>query len=61
MGLGLHENTFDDRFLPKSVSSLRIMHYPTYEGSESKSEPTFTCEEHIDTVFVTLLVTFILA
>ena len=58
MGLGLHENTFDDRFLPKSVSSLRIMHYPTYEGSESKSEPTFTCEEHIDTVFVTLLVTF---
>lgn len=58
VGLGLDEHIFDDRFLPKSVSSLRIMHYPTYGDIESKSEPTFTCEEHIDTVFVTLLVTF---
>ena len=57
IGLGLDEHTFDSRFLPKSVSSLRIMHYPTYDG-ESENKSTFTCEEHIDTVFVTLLVTF---
>ena len=59
MGLGLDEHVFDDRFVPKSVSSLRIMHYPTYcKEAESSSKLTFTCEEHIDTVFVTLLVTF---
>ena len=55
IGWGLHENIFDDRFLPKSISSLRIMHYPTYGDTDT---PTFTCEEHIDTVFVTLLATF---
>ena len=60
MGLGLDEHLFDDRFLPKSVSSLRIMHYPTYKGSTktSGSELEFTCEEHTDSAFVTLLVTF---
>jgi len=52
---GLDEHAFDERFMPKSVSSLRIMHYPTYQP---KSESTLTCEEHIDTVFVTLLVSF---
>ena len=55
IGCGLPENTFDSRFHPKSISSLRIMHYPTYGETET---PTFTCEEHIDAVFVTLLVTF---
>ena len=60
IGLGLDEHIFDDRFVPKSVSSLRIMHYPTYKGSNvtSKSDLNFTCEEHTDTAFVTLLVTF---
>ena len=60
MGLGMDEHIFDDHFLPKPVSSLRIMHYPTYMNSETSSgtDTTFTCEEHIDTVFVTLLVTF---
>ena len=60
MGLGLDEHVFDDRFLPKSVSSLRIMHYPTYKGTtiSSSHDLNFTCEEHTDTAFVTLLVTF---
>lgn len=66
MGLGLDEHVFDDRFLPKSVSSLRIMHYPTYKGAASNAatvtssscDLNFTCEEHTDTAFVTLLVTF---
>ena len=55
IGLGLDEHIFEERFWPKSLSSLRIMHYPTYQPT---CESTFTCEEHIDTVFVTLLVTF---
>lgn len=55
IGLGMDEHTFDRRFLPKSVSSLRIMHYPTYGDT---TEPTLTCEEHFDSTFVTLLVTF---
>ncbi len=57
IGLGLKEDTFDDRFFPKSVSSLRLMHYPTYEKVRGNRD-TLTCEEHIDGVFVTLLVTF---
>ena len=70
IGLGQSEHIFDDRFLPKSVSSLRIMHYPTYKGLDSATgtpnnsttttshDLEFTCEEHTDTAFVTLLVTF---
>ena len=60
IGLGMDENVFDTRFLPKSVSSLRIMHYPTYKTSTegSNQDLSFTCEEHTDTAFVTLLVTF---
>ena len=60
MGLGMDEHIFDNRFLLRPLSSLRIMHYPTYTNSETTSgtDTTFTCEEHIDTVFVTLLVTF---
>ena len=69
IGLGQDEHIFDDRFLPKSVSSLRIMHYPTYKGDSQTISPPdssttvgsdreFTCEEHTDGVFVTLLVTF---
>ena len=52
LGLGLDEHEFKERFWPKSVS---IIHYPTYQPTR---ESTFTCEEHIDTVCVTLLVTF---
>ena len=55
LGLGLDEYAFEERFWPKSLSTLRIMHYPTYQSTH---ESTFTYEEHIDTVFVTLLVTF---
>lgn len=67
IGLGQDEHIFDKRFVPKSVSSLRIMHYPTYKGAPcftntpntcTGSDREFTCEEHTDTAFVTLLVTF---
>lgn len=55
MGLGLDEHHFDAQFMPRSLSSLRIMHYPTYGKAD---KPVFTCEEHFDSTFVTLLVTF---
>ncbi len=55
LGLGQEENSFDKKFLPKTLSSLRIMHYPTYGDTP---QPTFVCEEHIDSTFVTLLITF---
>ena len=54
IGLGMDEHAFDRKFLPKSISSLRVMHYPTYSSQKS----VLTCEEHTDCGFVTLLVTF---
>ena len=62
LGLGMDEHMFDDRFAPKSVSTLRIMHYPTYKSAttehSSRQDLTFTCEEHTDSGFLTLLITF---
>ena len=61
IGLGLPEDSFASKFVPKSISTLRLMHYPTYfdiTGKRPEQVSEFTCEEHIDTVFVTLLVTF---
>lgn len=53
LGLGLDEHEFDDCFVPKSVSTLRIMHYPTYKAKDTAKSTqdhghdfTFTCEEH---------------
>ena len=57
IGLGMEENVFDERFSCKPASSLRLMHYPTYEKEKGNLD-TLTCEEHMDSVFVTLLVTF---
>ncbi|XP_064398769.1 uncharacterized protein LOC135345278 [Halichondria panicea] len=54
-GLEVAEDFFDKKFLPKTLSSLRIMHYPTYGDTP---QPTFVCEEHFDTPFVTILTTF---
>ena len=65
LGLGHDEHVFDDRFVPKSVSTLRIMHYPTYKAKGAATSRqdhgqdfTFTCEEHTDSGFLTLLITF---
>ena len=57
IGLGLDEDAFDEKFVPRQLSTLRLMHYPTYKAVRSDLN-TFTCEEHVDTVFVTLLITF---
>ena len=53
-GLGLNRDHFDHKFVPKSTSSVRIMHYPTYRVT---GEQRLTCEEHFDSTFVTLLAT----
>ena len=61
IGLGLPEDSFASKFVPKAISTVRLMHYPTYfdvTGKRPEQVSEFTCEEHIDTVFATLLVTF---
>ena len=56
IGLGLDENIFNNKFIPKSVSTLQLMHYPTYVKKEGES--LLTCGEHQDKLFVTFLTTF---
>ena len=56
LGLGLDEHIFDDRFLPKSLSNLKLLHYPPL--NEDVSLPSFRTNDHTDASFVTLLVTF---
>ena len=53
-GLGLKEDHFASKFTPKSTSSVRVMHYPTYRET---GDQRLTCEEHFDSTFVTFLAT----
>ena len=55
-GLGLDQNIFDNKFVPKSISTLQLMHYPTHVTKEGES--LLTCAAHQDKLFVTFLVTF---
>ena len=41
LGLGLDEHEFDDCFVPTSVSTLRIMHYPTYKAKDTAKSTQF--------------------
>ena len=56
LGLGFKEDVFDDRFQPKSLSNVKLLHYPPLD--ESASQPSFRTDDHTDASFVTLLVTF---
>ena len=56
LGLGFNEHVFDDRFQPKSLSNVKLLHYPPLD--ESASQPLFRTDDHTDASFVTLLVTF---
>lgn len=58
IGLELDKDQLVRKFTPKmrSVSSVRIMHYPTYRSEVG--EQRLTCEEHFDSTFVTFLATF---
>ena len=62
LGLGKEEGFFDELFLHKPMSTLRLMHYPLRPGpapeSAKKDGHILTCLEHTDTNFATFLCTF---
>ena len=62
MGLGKKETYFDELFLHKPVSTLRLMHYPVrpqpIPEAAKKDDVVLTCLEHTDTNFATFLSTF---
>ena len=62
IGLGREEDYFDELFLNKPLSTLRLMHYPVRQGpipeAAKKDGVVLTCLEHADTPFVTFLSTF---
>ena len=53
LGLGLDEHVFDDRFMPKSLSTLKLLRYPPLDKSADLSFRT--TDDHTDAGFVTLL------
>ena len=62
IGLEKEEHYFDDLFLHKPMSTLRLMHYPVRPGpipeAAKKDDIVLTCLEHTDTAFATFLSTF---
>lgn len=63
MGLGLGEEFFDHLFFPKSLSTLRILHYPPRPTSPPPSAmcddgTILCCDPHVDSGMLTLLSTF---
>jgi len=63
VGCGLEESWFDSLFLPDSLSTLRLQHYPPRADSQvplkARDGDNVICTgEHSDTGFVTLLATF---
>ena len=62
IGLGMDENAFDELFLTKPLSTLRLLCYPPRKEEpppESKDgDLVMQCNEHSDAVFLTFLATF---
>lgn len=63
IGLGLQESFFDNLFLPKTLSTFRILHYPLRSSSPppdavSDDGSLLSCSSHSDSGFITLLATF---
>ena len=64
LGLRLDEHVFVNHFVPKSQICVDSANYSTYKAKGVAPEQgsgqdfTFTCEEHTDTGFLTLLITF---
>lgn len=55
IGLEMDEHIFDNKFLPRSLSSLRFLHYPI---SKNNQEREVLLQEHEDSSFVMLLINF---
>ena len=63
MGLDLPEAFFDPLFLPRSLSTLRLLHYPLRHFSPPPDAcipegDVLCCEAHSDGGFATLVATF---
>ncbi|XP_071119193.1 isopenicillin N synthase-like [Haliotis cracherodii] len=62
LGSGLDEYWFESMFLPDTLSTLRLLHYPLRSSSPPDTardgDNVLCCSEHSDSGFVTLLATF---
>ncbi|XP_046365943.2 2-oxoglutarate-dependent dioxygenase 33-like [Haliotis rufescens] len=62
LGSGLDEYWFESMFLPDTLSTLRLLHYPLRSSSPPDTardgDKVLCCSEHSDSGFVTLLATF---
>ena len=62
VGLGKDEGYFDELFLHKPLSTVRLMHYPVRPGpipdAAKKDGLVLTCLEHTDSTFMAFLATF---
>lgn len=62
IGLGKEENYFDHCFQSKSLSTLRLLHYPTRDSPPppllQDGDLVIQCAEHYDFSFATFLSTF---
>ncbi|XP_041365763.1 2-oxoglutarate-dependent dioxygenase citB-like [Gigantopelta aegis] len=64
MGSGLDEMLFDKMFIPDTLSTLRLLHYPKrpnhfdIAAATADDGTVLSCSEHTDSGFVTLLATF---
>lgn len=61
-GLGLDEHHFDELFLVKPLSTLRLLHYPPRDGPPPPEafdgDAVLQCEAHCDNTILTILCTF---
>ncbi|XP_076462354.1 uncharacterized protein LOC143294767 [Babylonia areolata] len=64
LGCGLEENWFESMFVPHSLSTLRLLHYPPRPAgveipeTARDGDTVLCCSKHSDSGFVTLLATF---
>ncbi|XP_060075524.1 uncharacterized protein LOC132555187 [Ylistrum balloti] len=63
IGLGIDEYSYEDLFSKRPCSTLRLMHYPPWEGNPPENAKiedgkVLTTPAHTDTNFLTLLSTF---
>ena len=62
IGLGLPETYFHHLFVPDTLSTLRLQHYPPRQfpppDKAIEDGQVVVCETHVDSGFVTLLITF---
>ncbi|XP_062518353.1 uncharacterized protein LOC134193542 [Corticium candelabrum] len=63
LGLGLSENYFDQLYIPKTLSTFRLLHYPLRQDAIPATAvcddgTVLCCDAHVDSGMFTLLTTF---